>query len=194
MWVSYEMLLAFENQRWPNVKALGLSVQRSTGNILEAKSVKLYLMSLNAHLWKHIDHTSQSLIKDTNDALRCKKGEVRLEWDPVRYLYDDLPQVSSYLMTRCPITDQPDFADVLLMSPRKVIPQSVLDDIVLSFYGRQMFQEDLADQLYVELEQLALGPVVVGCLFMRRGGIEINSWRWNSQIDYFPKHYRSPRQ
>ena len=90
---------------------------------------------------------------------------------------------SSSLRSNCKITNQPDWGDVYISikGDRKVTPESLLQYIV-SMRKENHFHEEICELIYKRLQDL-LEPeeLLVACLYTRRGGIDINPIRVNSQ-------------
>ena len=203
MWCCYELMLHLQGSKFPAVQILSLEVSRETSLIIESKSLKLYLNSLSKKTWQSMKEVEQALQADIAAATQNKEGEITIVWNPQRYAYEPERAVSNLLMTRCPITGQPDFADLVVAgfaAEKPAITQEQVDEIALSFHNRQMFQEEVADRVYAQVASLSyegyLNDLMVGCLYTRRGGIEINAWRWGEGTDNTrpPKNYKSPRQ
>jgi 7-cyano-7-deazaguanine reductase len=89
---------------------------------------------------------------------------------------------SHSLRSNCRVTNQPDWGDVYIHIKGKnsVTPESLLQYIV-SMRKENHFHEEIAECIYKRLYDL-LQPeeLLVGCLYTRRGGIDINPVRASS--------------
>jgi 7-cyano-7-deazaguanine reductase len=86
---------------------------------------------------------------------------------------------SHSLRSNCRVTNQPDWGDVYIhiKGNKTVTPESLLQYIV-SMRKENHFHEEIAECIYKRLWDL-LDPeeLLVGCLYTRRGGIDINPVR-----------------
>lgn len=110
---------------------------------------------------------------------------------------------SALLKSNCRVTSQPDWGDVYISysGPNTVTTQSLLKYII-SFRDECHFHEEICETIYKRLLDL-LKPdnLVVKCLYVRRGGIDICPERANKSdlLDgslsaiYVP-HVKTPRQ
>lgn len=86
---------------------------------------------------------------------------------------------SSLLKSNCEVTRQPDFGDVFISirGDKRVNPTSLLKYIV-SFRGAAHFHEKICEEIYVDLlNTYTPSDLMVMCLYMRRGGWDINPIR-----------------
>jgi 7-cyano-7-deazaguanine reductase len=90
---------------------------------------------------------------------------------------------STSLRSNCRVTNQPDWGDIYIQikGDRAPTPESLLQYIV-SMRTENHFHEEICECVYKRLHDL-LGPdeLMVGCLYTRRGGIDINPVRASSQ-------------
>jgi 7-cyano-7-deazaguanine reductase len=86
---------------------------------------------------------------------------------------------SQSLRSNCRVTNQPDWGDVYISikGSKTVTPESLLQYIV-SMRKENHFHEEICECIYIRLYEL-LQPeaLFVGCLYTRRGGIDINPAR-----------------
>ena len=93
----------------------------------------------------------------------------------------------------CPLTGQPDWASVMVQYVGRPIVRVSLLKYLVSFRNHAAFHEVTVEQIFLDLkkycgcEQLS----VHGC-FLRRGGIDINPFR--SDTEEFSPLMRLPRQ
>ena len=89
---------------------------------------------------------------------------------------------SSALRSNCRVTNQPDWGDVfiLIRGRQSVTPASLLQYLV-SMRQENHFHEEICECIFQRL-QVLLEPdeLMVGCLYTRRGGIDINPVRATS--------------
>jgi 7-cyano-7-deazaguanine reductase len=88
---------------------------------------------------------------------------------------------SALLKSNCRVTSQPDWGDVYIHYKGKwaLNPTSLLKYIV-SFRDECHFHEEICETIYKRLfDKFAPDELVVSCLYVRRGGIDINPTRAN---------------
>lgn len=110
---------------------------------------------------------------------------------------------SALLKSNCRVTSQPDWGDVYIHYKGKwaINPSSVLKYIV-SFRDECHFHEEICETIYKRfLDKFAPEELVVSCLYVRRGGIDINPTRASeyrlldkSLIDEFKYFTKTVRQ
>ena len=90
---------------------------------------------------------------------------------------------SALLKSNCRVTSQPDWGDVYIhyKGPYQLNQTSLLQYIV-SFRDECHFHEEICETIYKRLYDLTKPEeLMVSCLYVRRGGIDINPIRANSQ-------------
>lgn len=87
---------------------------------------------------------------------------------------------SHLLRSNCPVTDQPDWASVLIhYQGPQIEPESLLAYIV-SFRHHSDFHEQCVERIFSDLQQYAkANHVSVYARYTRRGGLDINPFRSN---------------
>lgn len=110
---------------------------------------------------------------------------------------------SALLKSNCRVTSQPDWGDVYIHYKGKyeINPTSLLQYIV-SFRDECHFHEEICETIYMRLfRKFYPEELVVSCLYVRRGGIDINPTRAsnyslldNALIDEFKYFTKTVRQ
>lgn len=110
---------------------------------------------------------------------------------------------SALLKSNCRVTSQPDWGDVYIHYKGKwaLNPTSILQYIV-SFRDECHFHEEICETIYKRfLDMFNPEELIVSCLYVRRGGIDINPTRASkyellnsSLIDEFKYFTKTPRQ
>lgn len=220
-WNAYEFSTLLTNG-FPVSGWLKFTYPADTPNIVESKSVKLYLNSYNM---AKLIHTTDDFwaIEDkiASDLSKAVGGDVSVfaRWgdiDTVKPIIGDfislehycnigkmtfnqynespntlqvVPSIGRYerwrsysLRSNCRVTNQPDWGDVYIhiKGNKAVTPESLLMYIV-SMRKENHFHEEICECIYKRLYDL-LGPeeLFVACLYTRRGGIDINPIRANT--------------
>ncbi len=109
-----------------------------------------------------------------------------------QWLVEELPSKSyfyhsSLLKSNCRVTSQPDWGDVFIYYKGKceILPESLLKYIV-SFRDECHFHEEICETIYKRIwDNFKPEELAVTCLYVRRGGIDINPTRVsdNSLLD-----------
>jgi 7-cyano-7-deazaguanine reductase len=87
---------------------------------------------------------------------------------------------SALFRSRCPVTGQPDYGDVLLRYRGPRIDRRGLLRYLISYRRHGAFHEACVERIFVEvLRRCAARDLTVYARFLRRGGIEINPFRSN---------------
>lgn len=90
--------------------------------------------------------------------------------------------------SRCPVTGQPDWADVLVAWQGPAIDPARLLRYLVSFREHQGFHEHCVERIFMDvLDRCRPARLTVLACFTRRGGIDIAPWRSND-----PRHPRLP--
>lgn len=110
---------------------------------------------------------------------------------------DDREQVlvSRLFRSNCPVTGQPDWADVQLRLRGALIDREGLLRYLVSFREHQGFHEQCVERMFLDIQQrCAPTALTVYARFTRRGGLDINPWRSNDAHFPAPANIRTPRQ
>ena len=101
---------------------------------------------------------------------------------------------SSLFRSTCPVTGQPDYADVFIRYRGPRIERAGLLRYLVSFRRHAAFHEACVERIFVDIkERCRPEKLSVYARFMRRGGIDINPFRSNFESAP-PDNIRTPRQ
>jgi 7-cyano-7-deazaguanine reductase len=101
---------------------------------------------------------------------------------------------SSLFRSRCPVTGQPDYGDVMVRYRGSRIDHAGLLRYLISFRRHAAFHESCVERVFADiLERCAPQGLSVYARFMRRGGIDINPFRTNFEREP-PEGVRTARQ
>lgn len=210
IWNAYE--ISWLDKRGKPVVAMAeFMMPCSTRNLIESKSLKLYLNSFSGSRFD-----SRLVLKQTmeDDLSSCAEGavEVRIKtlgeaaeqplWDPpgscVDHLdvtieeYEHNPELlvidqgpertetyySHLLRSCCPVTNQPDWATVVIHYTGAPISAAGLLRYIVSFRNHAGFHEQVIEQMFMDIKrQCEPRQLTVHGLFTRRGGLDINPFR-----------------
>ena len=100
---------------------------------------------------------------------------------------------SALFRSRCPVTGQPDFGDVMIRYRGPQIERAALLRYLISYRRHPAFHESCVERIFVDvLARCAPRALTVYARFLRRGGIDINPFR--SNFESAPDSVRSARQ
>ena len=101
---------------------------------------------------------------------------------------------SALFRSTCPVTGQPDYADVFIRYRGPRIERARLLRYLVSYRRHAAFHEACVERIFVDiLDRCRPASLSVYARFMRRGGIDINPFRSNFESAP-PANIRTPRQ
>ncbi|HEY5970815.1 MAG TPA: NADPH-dependent 7-cyano-7-deazaguanine reductase QueF [Pseudoxanthomonas sp.] len=205
-WHAYE-LGWLDARGKPCVATATFTVPCDSPNLVESKSLKLYLNSLNAERFNSEAAVRERIAVD----LSARAGaDVAVEFGlpPMAgsgpgesidaldigiddygppnpgYLLADESQpveellVSDLLKSNCPVTGQPDWASVLLRYRGPRIDREGLLRYLVSFREHAGFHEQCVERIFHDvLARCRPQALSVEARYTRRGGLDINPWR-----------------
>lgn len=210
VWHAYE-LSWLSGSGMPRMRVGTFRIPVNSDNLVESKSLKLYLNSLNNHRFAS---DAQAVETIEGDVAATVGAPVRLEllppdapaFDGVRLdaeCLDDLEvavpdeadparleaaagdsRVFTHLMrSRCPVTNQPDWATVIIEMRGRHARREHLLAYLLAFRNHQEFHEQCVERIFADLKgRIAPDFLSVHALYTRRGGIDICPWRCSEDL------------
>ncbi len=101
---------------------------------------------------------------------------------------------TSLFRSMCPVTGQPDYADVFIRYRGPRIERAGLLRYLVSYRRHAAFHESCVERIFVDIaERCRPERLSVSARFLRRGGIDINPFRSNFEASP-PDNARTPRQ
>lgn len=92
---------------------------------------------------------------------------------------------SHLLKSNCPITDQPDWASVLIRYQGSKISHESLLKYIISFRNHGEFHEHCVEKMFVDIKKYCKPEnLTVYARYTRRGGLDINPFRSNFEKPY----------
>lgn len=221
-WHAYE-LGWLDRQGKPRVATATLQVPADSPNLIESKSLKLYLNSFNAHRF----HDAGQMLATMNADLSHAAGatvtaslglppfvteddgesidglDIAIETygppDATLLVADadvraDETLRSDLLKSNCPVTGQPDWASVRIAYRGSRIARTGLLRYLVSFRDHAEFHEQCVERIFMDLMARCRPETLsVEARYTRRGGLDINPWRATAGIRP-PTDGRDPRQ
>lgn len=205
-WHAYE-LSWLDARGKPRVATATISVPAGSPNLVESKSLKLYLNAFNAARFDSDAAVRACIARDLSQAAG---GEVDVafglppmdasasgtsldeldiavdHYGPPRAEFlaaDGHASVeetltSALLKSNCPVTGQPDWARVSISYRGPRIDREGLLRYLVSFRDHAEFHEQCVERIFVDLLHHARPEALsVEARYTRRGGLDINPWR-----------------
>lgn len=219
-WHAYE-LSWLDARGKPQVATATLTVPADSPNLIESKSLKLYLNSFNA---THFDEAAAVRDRIAADLAQAAGAPVAVAFglpaisDDTAILIDALELTiddygppnaahlqcdddvieetlrSQLLKSNCPVTGQPDWADVHIAYRGPRLDRAGLLRYLVSFRDHAEFHEQCVERIFVDLMAHCRPQYLsVEARYTRRGGLDINPWRASPGVA-MPAPGRTPRQ
>ncbi len=206
IWHAYE-LSWLSAEGMPRMFTGVIGIPATSANIIESKSLKLYLNSLNNHRFEAPDEAKAVIEKDLGAVAEAPVGlelygpddptmaGVQLEAECLDDLVVEVPdapdaaslssagdgdaRLCTHLMrSRCPVTDQPDWATVIIETRGAAPERESLLAYLLAYRNHQEFHEQCVERIFTDLaDRLEPSYLSVQALYTRRGGLDISPWR-----------------
>jgi len=216
LWTAWE-LTWLTRAGTPRAAAADICVPAGSTNIIESKSLKLYLNSF-AMSSAATGYDIAAVVRDDlsaaagapvavtlrhSAAIEALPGESLDEQDIACSVYevdagllesDDAEVVSECLHSRllrslCPVTGQPDFGSLVIRYEGPRIARDALLRYIVSFREHNDFHEACVERMFVDLKQHCRPErLSVYARYQRRGGIDINPFR--SDFETVPANAR----
>lgn len=205
-WHAYE--LGWLDPRGKPVAATAtLNVPADSPHLVESKSLKLYLNSLNSERFACADNVLSRVVDDLS---RTSGATVSAEFalpecdlnvdgesidtcdiditdyappNPNHLTADEDVRVdetlhSGLLKSNCPVTSQPDWASVRIAYRGPRIDRAGLLRYIVSFREHAEFHEQCVERIFVDvMSRCRPEALSVEARYTRRGGLDINPWR-----------------
>jgi len=205
-WQAYE--LGWLDPRGKPVVAVGhMTVPATSPYLIESKSLKLYLNSLNAHRFADhatvqqtiaadLSHTAGAPVEvvfglppmaDADAAISLDDQAIDIDHHAPPapdFLQADGAEVvdevlhSNLLKSNCPVTGQPDWASVRIAYHGPRMARAGLLRYLVSFREHAEFHEHCVERMFTDLmARCRPRHLSVEARYTRRGGLDINPWR-----------------
>ena len=213
IWNAYE--LSWLNSRGkPMVAEAEFRFAADTPAIIESKSFKLYLNSLNQ---TRFDSRQALVARMAEDLSAAAGGPVAvvltesgaesvaqlpglcldaLDIDVDSYAFNPDTLAASgepveeslhshLLRSLCPVTGQPDWGSVLVHYRGPAINREGLLRYIISYRQHQEFHEQCVERIYRDIQSRCQPQSLLVCArYLRRGGLDINPYRSSEPVNY----------
>ena len=205
-WHAYE-LSWLDARGKPVVQTATFTVPADSPHLVESKSLKLYLNSFNSTRFERADDVRARIASDLSQAAGAPV-DVRFGLPPILDAHDDVvdldvldvavedygPPNASYLAcddtvvtqslrsallkSNCPVTGQPDWAEVRIDYRGPRLEAAGVLRYLVSFRDHAEFHEQCVERIFTDIvARCRPESLSVEALYTRRGGLDINPWR-----------------
>jgi len=190
----------------PCVATARIEVPADSPQLIESKSLKLYLNSFNA---ERVASPETLRVRLVTDLSTCAGTRVRVDWGLPPVAADDSIDIdtqqlditdygppnaahlladaqatvnetlrSNLLKSNCPVTGQPDWASVRIAYRGPRIDRAGLLRYLVSYREHCEFHEQCVERIFIDVMQRCQPQsLLVQARYTRRGGLDINPWR-----------------
>jgi 7-cyano-7-deazaguanine reductase len=216
IWNAYELSWLDAGGK-PTAYVGELSFPATSGHIVESKSLKLYLNSLNQERYGSAQDVAEMIRRDLAAVAEADVSvKLTAVADTASWRLHGLPGAciddldletsatvgqlqpglladsidranqteetlhSHLLRTNCPITNQPDWASVLIRYRGAMINHQKLLGYLISYRHHQDFHEACVERMFIDIyRHCSPDKLTVQARYSRRGGLDINPFRSN---------------
>jgi 7-cyano-7-deazaguanine reductase len=206
-WTCYE-LSWLNRDGVPQVGIMTLEYPAHSPMIVESKSLKLFLGSINFTRFDSVDGVTKTLRESLSPVLQTDHVRVEIvspeSWSHLvvegvqgESVDQEKPQregsprlksgegevqetlTSNLLRSLCPVTSQPDWGTLVISYTGRPLERASLLNYLIAHRSYQGFHEECCERIFTDLlSTCAPSKLWVGCFYTRRGGIDINPERW----------------
>ena len=223
IWTAYEITW-LDGHGKPQIATGDFRIGADSPAIVESKSLKLYLGSLAQERFATPDDVARTIQADLERTCAAPVAVVLLpapaalrvaelpgtsidtidveadRYEPDATLlahgasFADEALRTALFRSNCPVTGQPDYADVMVRYRGPRIDRAALLRYLVSYRKHAAFHEACIERMFVDIALRCRPEVLtVYARFLRRGGIDINPFR--SNFEPAPtRNERTPRQ
>ena len=203
-WNAYEFSY-LDSSNQPVLESIEIRIPLDSAYTVESKSLKIYLASFYNRKFKNAINAYKLIERDLSNLINSKvvvRKKVKYEIPPKSILINGLSKtikkntVIKYEGFRsiCPVTSQPDWANIYLHSTTNSVDSKKLTKILKSFRERGDFHETCIDSIFITLiNDFKFDDLTLCGRFLRRGGIDINPIRSIKKKIFF-KNFRDFNQ
>lgn len=182
LWWAYEISWLDQNQK-PNIAVAQIQFPGNSEYLIESKSLKLYLNSINMMCFKKPEDVLETITQDLTQKFQAKvlvkfesHGALQVSNHSEYLCLDDLPVngnfdqispnyltttdehaseklVSHLLKSNCLVTNQPDWGSLFISYKGPKINHTGLLKYIISYRNHNGFHEHCVDQCYADIMQ-----------------------------------------
>ena len=222
VWTAYEHTW-LDAKGKPRVAIVSFAVPIDSRNIVESKSVKLYLGSFAQSRFNDSVEVVRAIERDLSAAtisdvrvMLVPQADARIagldgdSLDDIDVAIDRYEVDAATLRTEghfadevlrtdlfrsvCPVTGQPDYASLSIGYRGPRVDRASLLRYLVSYRRHAGFHEHCVERMFVDLvARCHCEALTINARFTRRGGLDINPFRTNAGVPV-PRNVRTPRQ
>ena len=187
-WNAYEFSY-LNSKRQPVLESLEIKIPMTSIHTVESKSLKLYLASFFNKKFNDPKKAYGLIVQDLSKLLKSDvsvKKKVRYQDAPKSILLNkSVKKIPKNKVIKfegfrsiCPVTSQPDWANIYFYSTSNAIESKPLLKLLKSYRALGDFHEACIESIFFcMISDLNLEDLTVYGRFLRRGGIDINPIR-----------------
>ena len=199
-WNAYEFSF-LNNSNQQVFETIEIKIPFDSDFTIESKSLKIYLATFYNKKFKNKSNVYKLIVKDLSKLTNSKVSVRRItqfKSPPKSILLNNVSSnikkdnVIRYEGFRsiCPVTSQPDWANIYLHSSTNSIDPKKIVRLLKSYREKGDFHEDCIGSIFLSLLiDFAMDDITVCGRFLRRGGIDINPIRSTNKKIIF-KNFR----
>ena len=203
-WNAYEFSF-LDSSNQPVLESIEIKIPLDSSHTVESKSLKIYLASFYKRKFKNSINAYKLIERDLSNLINSHvvvRKKVKYDTPPKSILINGLSKtikkntVARYKGFRsiCPVTSQPDWANIYLHSTTNSLDSKKFIRILKSFRERGDFHEACIDSIFITLiHDFKFVDLTICGRFLRRGGIDINPIRSTKKKIFF-KNFRDFNQ
>lgn len=182
---------SFNNDKFASSKEVADIMSRDL-TLATGAPVNVNLYNLQSGLFNI--HTPDGILIDTLD---IEIDEYTVNPSILKYSNDQLiteKLYSNLLKSNCLVTNQPDWATVIIEYTGKVIDHASLLKYIISFRNHNEFHEQCVERIFNDImKHCVVNELTVSARFTRRGGVDINPLR-TTKAEFATDNLRLIRQ
>lgn len=175
-------LNGLSNESFSNSEEVRLTITRDLGKVLSAPWIDVSILEIQEGLSRKWDNFFPGTCIDNLDIDIPAQGDGPAILKASGKVCHEI--LTSHIMrTFCPITHQPDWADVFIEYHGKMIDHGMLLRYLCSYRNHEGFAEECCEQIFEDiLSRCNPEDLKIGCFYTRRGGLDINPVRGTGDI------------
>ena len=196
IWNAYEFSYLLNGK--PKIVVLEISIPSNSKYTIESKSMKLFLNSFfNRTFGKQaevINILTKKISKKCNSKVKIVSKTSFKAFDNDIFTNKLGFIVYKGFRSICPVTSQPDWANIYIYSSTNTLNKKEIFDFLFSLRNHGGFHENCVEKIFLYIkETFSVDHLEICGRFLRRGGIDINPIR-SSQKRLFFENFREFNQ
>ena len=196
IWNAYEFSYLLNGK--PKIIVLEISIPSNSKYTIESKSMKLFLNSFFDKTYSKqaevINILTERISKKCNSEVKIVVKTSFKTFDSDKFTNKAGLLVYEGFRSICPVTSQPDFANIYIYSSTNTLNKKEIYNFLFSLRNHGGFHEHCIEKIFLYIkETFSVDHIEICGRFLRRGGIDINPIR-SSQKKLFFANFREFNQ